>query len=338
MNMKRNDVLKRLGYTVPESKRKRVIIHSDVRNEADDHFAIMHHLLTPSHDVLGIVAGHFEWVAREHPNARERLLASETGKSMPSDFFAKRGQSMELSFLEGKKLLELAEIEDIPLIRGSEFEITDLANLPQSEGADFIIAEAMKEDPRPLYVTLLGSTTDMAIALIKEPQIANRLTVIFIGGGSYPSGGDEFNIKQDLCTSRILFEKPVPLWQIPEGTYKTMEFSFAEMVKNIQPCGALGAYLCQQMFDFNDNHGKMRFDSPFPHGETWCIGDNPTVSVLLQSKQRICWHTEKAPFINDDLSYTPNPNGKDIRVYDSIDTRLTVHDLFAKLSLCYGNA
>ena len=37
---------------------------------------------------------------------------------------------------------------------------------------------------------------------------------------------------------------------------------------------------------------------------------------------------EKAPYINDDLTYSPNPNGKEIRVYDAIDTRMTIDDFF----------
>ena len=39
----------------------------------------------------------------------------------------------------------------------------------------------------------------------------------------------------------------------------------------------------------------------------------------------------------DDLTYAPNPEGRLIRVYDSIDVRMTLEDLFAKLSLAYGN-
>ena len=60
--MKREKVLQRLRFTVPEKKRKRVIVHTDICNEADDPFAIMHHLLTPSEEVEGIIAGHNEWV------------------------------------------------------------------------------------------------------------------------------------------------------------------------------------------------------------------------------------------------------------------------------------
>lgn len=59
--MKRQEMLKKLRFTVPEMKRKRVIVHTDVCCEADDPFAIMHHLLTPSEEVEGIIAGHNEW-------------------------------------------------------------------------------------------------------------------------------------------------------------------------------------------------------------------------------------------------------------------------------------
>ncbi len=52
-----------------------------------------------------------------------------------------------------------------------------------SEGSSLIIEEAMKDDPRPLYVLFLGPLTDLAAAYLQEPRIANRLTAIWIGGG-----------------------------------------------------------------------------------------------------------------------------------------------------------
>lgn len=44
---------------------------------------------------------------------------------------------------------------------------------------------------------------------------------------------------------------------------------------------------------------------------------------------------EHAPHINEDMTYTLASDGKLIRVYDTIDNRLTMGDLFAKLELCY---
>ncbi len=336
--MKRQEILKRLGFSVPEGKKKRVIIHSDIKNEADDHFAIMHYLLTPSINVKGIVAGHFE-LRTKHWSKRALELGTkeENLKDKLGDIYAEKGTSMDLSYSEGEKLLALAEIDDIPLFKGSKYEIEDRNNLPESEGADFIIQEAMKDDDSPLYVALMGCTTDLAIAYLKEPKIADRLTGIWIGGGDYPDGGPEFNLSQDVEAARVLFESPLKIWQVPKGTYKTVEISLAELMRHVKPCGKIGEYLCQQMLDFNDLLGHFGLESPFPHGETWCIGDNPTISVLLQGEERHTWHIEKAPFINDDLSYTYNPDGKDIRVYDYVDTRLTINDFFAKMYLCYGN-
>lgn len=100
--MKRSEILGRLGYQVPDIKKKRVIVHSDIAAEADDQFAIVHHLLTPTEDVVGIIAANFEWRFRTIPNLREQRL-----------------QSMEKSYAEGKKLLELMEIDDVPLYKGA---------------------------------------------------------------------------------------------------------------------------------------------------------------------------------------------------------------------------
>ena len=46
--MKREEVLQKLGFSIPNEKRIRVIVHSDLKNEADDQYAVMHHLLSPN--------------------------------------------------------------------------------------------------------------------------------------------------------------------------------------------------------------------------------------------------------------------------------------------------
>lgn len=59
--MKRSEVLKKLDFSVPETKKKRIIITSDIKCEADDPYAIVHQLLTPCLEVKAIIATHFEW-------------------------------------------------------------------------------------------------------------------------------------------------------------------------------------------------------------------------------------------------------------------------------------
>lgn len=319
--MKREEVLQRLGFTVPQIKKKRVIVHSDIAAEADDNFAVAHHLLSPSEDVVGIIAANFEWRFRSIPHPQMQ---------------AQRLTSMEKSFAAGQKLLELMEMDDVPLYKGAADYISDRENLPVSEGSQFIIEEAMKECDEPLYIALQAGLTDLAVAYLTEPRIAERITAaIWIGGGSYPNGGQESNLQQDIYAAQVLFDSPMTIWQIPVNTYGGMNISFAELVSRVRPCGQLGKYLVDVMFEINDFYGKVPMRLEFPHGELWSIGDQPTVSVLLENPAGRQYHVEKAPHINEDMTYSPNPEGKEILVFDGIDRRLTMEDFFAKMQLCY---
>lgn len=317
--MKRQEILQRLGFTVPANKVKRVIVCADIAAEADDHFAVAHHLLTPTENVVGIVAGNFEWKFRTHAGLQNQRL-----------------QSMEKSYAAGEKLLHLMEIDDVPLFHGAMDYIEDRDALPFSEGSRFIIEEALRESDEPLYIVLQGGLTDLAVAYLTEPKIAERIeAAIWIGGGQYPAGGREPNLQQDVYAAQVLFDSPMNIWQVPMNAYSCTFISFAELIQKVKPCGEVGKYLVENMFAVNDWYGQVPRRMPFPHGEVWSIGDQPTVSVLLEASGRSKFHMEHAPVINDDMTYTPNPDGKLIRVYDSIDNRLTMGDLFAKLELCY---
>lgn len=340
--MSREKVLKRLGYAVPEARKKRVIIHSDVANEADDPFAIMHHLLTPSEEICGIIAGHHEYTASVLPEvARQQGLSLEEFLALMErqgsvNTITRRGESMERNYQAGKKLLAMAGMEEIPLLRGSVYELQSEDDCPESPGADFMIKEALKEDERPLYVALQGSITDLAIAYKKEPEIAKHLTAVWIGGGAYPDGaGGDFNMRQDVIAARIVMAGDIPLWQIPCNVYASVETSLAELNLRVRPCGKLGEYLVEQLQEINLQRGNA-FPGDWPHGESWCLGDNPCVSVLLEGAARKDYHMEAAPVIGDGLSYTGRLTGREIRVYDAVDTRLTLEDFFAKMKICYG--
>lgn len=317
--MKREEIIKRLGFQAGDSKKKRVIVVSDVNTEADDPYAIVHHLLSPAEDVRGIIACNYE----------EKYSRSEYFKDQ-------KGTSMMQCFEEGKKILDLMEIEDIPVRKGSQYPLTREELMPESEGADFIVREALRETNSPLYIASMGAVTDIAIALKKAPEIADKLTVVLIGGQSYPGGGPEPNLCRDITAARILFASPVPVWQVPQEVYCTVEISLAEVVDKVKPCGKVGAYLYDEMKAVNDFYAQVPCPMAWPHGESWSLGDNPTVAVLLQSQNRQCWHMEKAPLLADDGSYKDNPEGKWIRVYDAIDGRLCMEDFFSKLRLCYG--
>ncbi|MBQ7693414.1 MAG: nucleoside hydrolase [Oscillospiraceae bacterium] len=304
--MKRKDLLSRMGMRLPMRKQVRVIISSDVANEADDQYAIVHQLLTPMFDVRGVIAAHFE----------SKAPGSES--------------TMEKSYQELCKLMQAIDIDDVPALRGCTAPLKDAHDTPASEGVDFLIAEALRDDPRPLYVTAQGALTDVAAALRRCPEIGEKLTVVFIGGQPYPAGGVEFNLMQDVEAGRVLMASKAAVWQIPVHVYGTMEVTMAELALRVRPCGRVGKYLYDEMEAYNLEND----DAPgLRKGENWCLGDSPVVGALLQCGWRGNFHAEIAPLIADDMRYLPNPGGKEIRVYDSVDVRFILEDMYAKLRL-----
>ncbi len=334
--MKRNDILQKLGYEFPKKYAKRVIVCTDAHNEADDQFAIVHHLLTPCENVLGIVASHYEYMtnamcreAKKKGWSDERLQ-----KHLQDNLYAPLYGSMDLSYGEIKKILALMKIDDISVYKGATASM-DTAEIPESEGADFIIREALKKEQEKLYVCFLGAITDMAIALLKNPAIAENVVVIWIGGGKYPNGGCEFNLMQDVTAANIVMESAAEVWQIPNSAYTKVVVSFAELVTKFRTCGELGKYLTENLFRFHKDIALGGNETPV-HRDAWILGDNPTVSVLAVESFGEDYALKKAPRINADYTYSDNRDGKDIRVYHRVHERFIIEDLAAKLSICYA--
>lgn len=304
--MKRKALLERMGMRLPLHKQIRVIISSDVANEADDQYAIVHQLLTPMFDVRGIIAAHFE----------SKAPGTET--------------TMEKSYQELQKLMDAIGMEDVPALHGCTAPLKSDGDAPASEGVEFLIREALRDDPRPLFVTAQGALTDIAAALNRCPEIAEKLTVVWIGGFPYPEGGQEFNLMQDVAAGRVLMASRSAVWQLPVNVYGSMEVTMAELAARVRPCGAVGRYLYEEMEEYN-----LRSDEPpgLRRGENWCLGDSPVVGALLQCEWRGNFHMQAAPRIADDMRYLPNPAGKQIRVYDAVDVRFILEDMYAKLKL-----
>lgn len=303
-----------LDFTVPENKRVRMMIDTDCKNEADDQYALAHHLMTPMLDVRGIIAAHFE--------------------TRNADFG--EHQTVRASYDEVNLMLRLMGLTGkYPVCLGADRPMPDEKTPIISDGARMIIEEAMREDDRPLYVAFLGTITDLASALLLEPRIAGRLTAIWIGGNPYPQGGWEFNLFQDRHAANVVFASGVALWQVPQNVYKTITVSLAELQYRVAPCGEVGDYLFRQLVAFNDFAAGW---PNWPRGETWCLGDTPSVGVLLQDPENITWTMQPAPHVEADYHYTFPGCTHQIRVYDSVDVRLMLEDFYAKLALHYPPA
>ena len=182
-------------FHVPEQKRIKVILDSDVRNEVDDQFAIMHALMTPKFDVRGVIAAHF---------GHDRIQ-----------------NSMEASYEELKQVLRHAGLEGkVRIAKGSQraLQVKEkgyFGDIPayDNEGVRLIIDEAMDLAPgEKLYIGVLGPMTDIASALMLEPAIASRIIIVWNGGNIYPNGGMEFNLVNDITAANIVLSSSAEIW------------------------------------------------------------------------------------------------------------------------------
>lgn len=312
---------KKTHYGVPEEKKIRYIIHSDARNEADDQFTIAHILMTDKLDVRLAIGGHF---------------------NICGDRYAP-GQTARASTDEIRKIMRMCGCEkNIPVIEGSAYPIEAAGNTVEyrdrtegrKDAAECIIREAMKDDGRPLFIGCQGALTDLALAILMEPAICSRMTAIWVGGGCYPDGGEEFNLLQDPAAAQIVFSSRMPLWQIPRSTYQKFSVSLAELEYKVFGRGELGNYLFERILAVNEREK----DNPnWPNGETWILGDEGVlIPVLADRENRSLYKEMAAPSILPDLTYKKNPSKRLIRVYTEADERMILEDFFAKLAINFA--
>ena len=233
-------------FHVPKEKIIRLITDTDAKNEADDQFAIVHALLSPKFENVGMIAAHYGM---------------------------RDADGMERSYKEIETVFDkMGFPKEGMIFRGAAHAIPDMKTPVDSEGARLIIEEAMKEDTRPLVAIFLGPLTDLASALLMEPRIAGRMKAIWIGGGMYPKGGPEFNLGNDVNAVNVVFQSEMEIWQVPKNVYEMMPLSLAELELKVEPCGAIGEYLLQQLDECAQDEAARK--SVFRTGETWVSGES----------------------------------------------------------------
>jgi len=297
-------------FEVHNSKKFRVIVDTDAKNEADDQYTIVHALLTPKFVVKGIIGTHFGT--------------------------RRTDRSMEESYDECVKVVDLMGLTDkVDVLKSAVNAVKSETEYEYTEGAARIVEEALSDDPMPLFVVFLGPITNLACAYLKHPEIAGKLTAIWIGGDTYPNGGFEFNLSNDITAANIIMKSGIELWQVPKNVYRMMRTSLAELEARVYPCGEVGKYLFEQLVEFNTRVSSLHNDEGWPFGESWALGDNPVIGLMMDD-QEYDYTMKEAPFIDNEMKYHFDGKGRQIRVYHNIDHRFILEDLFYKLKLNYG--
>ncbi len=164
----------------------RLIIDTDANNELDDQYALAYALFNESvFDLEGITVNR-----------------------------TSNGGDIDAHYDEAARILTLCGREEIPLFRGASGTYAEIAPALEAddfdghEAVDFIIERAHAGDARPLVLAPIGKLTNIALALEKDPSIASRVRILWLGS-NWPKPG-EYNLVNDTSAVNPVIHSAAP--------------------------------------------------------------------------------------------------------------------------------
>lgn len=303
MNFPTLSETQRLARLEPPVGPLHMVLDTDTYNEVDDQFAVAYALLSPEKiTVEGLYAA---------PFLNDRSTSPADG--------------MEKSYQEILRLLERLDVPAESLVhRGSPTYLPDWEHPVESDAARDLIQRAMarSEADAPLYVAAIGAITNVASAILMEPEIIQRIVVVWLGGHA-PTWPDtrEFNLWQDPVAARVIFDSGVPVVQLPVmGVTSHLHTTVAELDRYVAGRGAIGDYLVETVRGYHKDHfawSKVIWDIA---AIAWLLDARWTPSVLTHS-----------PIVTDQGTWSFDQRRHLIRAAYYVDRDAIFRDLFTKL-------
>jgi len=338
--------------------RIRLVMDCDAKNEVDDQYAISWALRSPERfDVEAVYAAPFSHGCLMKLTAGDTGLMDSVGVAELSD----PSGGMEASYQELFKLFELLdENPEGRIYRGSSKYITDNNGPVDSPAARDLIKRAMSSD-EILYVATTGAPTNIASALMMEPELVKKIVVVWLGGEAldFPHGL-EFNLIQDIEASRILLDSGVPLVMVPVmnvvsmltlskpeiqsymlGKSRISDYlakitleSVSDYQAEVQ--SAIGMAMGMSMTYLRQREDRgMDYLSQFSSSQAaWSriICDIATVAFLKNPNWALST-LQPSPILNDDFSWAPRDDSRHpIRVVNFCTRDLILGDMLACLN------
>lgn len=282
-----------------------VVLDTDTYNEIDDQYALAY--LVRSDDELHLKAIYAA------PFYNQKVDSAKTG--------------MEKSYGEIFNVLKLIKREDLNglVCRGSEQFLPDEKTPVISDAAKDLAERAMKySSEHPLYVIAIGAITNVASALLMNPDIAERMVVIWLGGHSceWPHNR-EFNCFQDVASVRVVFDRAVVV-QLPcmgvVSAFSTTQYELEHWLKGQNE-------LCDYLYEITAEHSAANDRGAYWSKPLW---DVTAVAWLLKGGFMLD-RLEPAPIAEYDDKWAFDRTRPLIRYVYHIHRDALMGDLFKKL-------
>lgn len=291
----------RLEMLQPPVGRVRMVLDTDTYNEIDDQFAVVHAMLSPEQlNVEAIYAAPF------HNNRSEN---AEDG--------------MKKSYDEILRLLDFLGVPSDGFVYcGSRTFLSDTDSPMRSEAASDMVARAMANAGEPLYVVAVGAITNVAAAILIEPEIIKRIVVVWLGGNPlcWPHTR-EFNLAQDIRSAQVVLDCGVPFVHLPaRGVVSHLHTTVAEMERYVQGKGRVGDYLVEIFKDYASDHFAW----------SKVIWDISATAYLVNSDW-VPTEIVHSPILTEAVTWSFDNSRHLMRVATSVNRDAIFRDLFEKL-------
>jgi len=144
---------------------------------------------------------------------------------------------------------------------------------------DFLIETLLAAEPRSITLCTLGPLTNVAMALVQAPGIAESIAGIVAMGGGFFEGGNvtpaaEFNIYVDPHAADVVFRSGVPVTLLPlDVTHKAL--ASVDRVDPFKVLGTVAGKSVAGMLTYFDRHDMDKY------GSTGAPLHDPTVMAFL---------------------------------------------------------
>ena len=294
------------GGSIPAREgRARIVLDTDAANYFDDQFAIAYAALSgEAFEIAALYAA---------PFTNRRVSDPEDG--------------MERSYQEiGTVLDKLRMSERIPVLRGATTPMQAASRPVDSPAARDIIDRILNRDRQIDYVVSIGPATNAASALLLEPEVGRRATVVWLGGTPhhFPSAS-EFNLRQDPEAARTLFDSGARLVHIPAvGVAESLRTTREEVEGRLRGKSAIGEYLADLVLALGGGHatdGSSRTLAIWDLAAiAWLVNPGWVESLLSSS-----------PALSQGLEWLRSPYRHRVRVATRLLRDEIFTDVFAKL-------
>ena len=283
-----------------------VVLDTDAYNEIDDQFAISYLLKSKEKlNTKAIYAAPFLNMKSESPE-----------------------DGMEKSYDEINKLLSLLN-EKVDVFKGSKTYLKDEKTPVISPAAQDLAERVKNYSPEnPLYVVAIGAITNIASAILLNPDVAENTVVVWLGGNAHHyHDTNEFNMMQDVAAARVVMKSGVPFVQLPcIGVVSAFTISKPELELWLKGKNPISDYLLENTI--NDAGHCV-------NGKVWTrvIWDVTAVAWLLNDYNRFMEsRIIPTPIPTYDNFYAENPNGHPMRYVYHIKRDNLMNDLIQKLT------